>query len=155
MLDSTLLNWTSCAPTVRGLSELPRVNKPACRRCSGLIIGSQHWGQCPLLLTQSPATVGVKKKNTPKKQLCTSTERVSFVRRSLSFALALPLRFLTSTPRGALSQHRQCSLAVTLVRLSCAERGSLALQTEVKRPIEMLLLPENSLPVPDSVLFGH
>lgn len=70
-------------------------------------------------------------------------------------SLSLTLSFLASVPRGVLFPNRQRSLAVTLVRLSRAERGSLALQTEVKRPIKMLLLPENSLSVPDSVLFGH
>lgn len=35
------------------------------------------------------------------------------------------------------------------------KRGSLPLQTDVKRPIRLLLLPENFMSVLDSVLFGH
>lgn len=50
---------------------------------------------------------------------------------------------------------RQPNQIVTVVRLSCAQRGSLPLQTEVKRPIKSLFQPENIMSVPDSVLLGR
>lgn len=86
-----------------------------------------------------------------KKKLCQGSKSTCGVSCFFASLFCFILSLLPLEPGLDMTALQDCCCGQTVLCF----RGSLPIQTEVKRPIKVLFLPQNFMSVPDTVLFEH